>query len=612
MQNINHSHLFNAARTLTGSMLLSAVFIVSVAEAGVEANYVMTNGKIYTVNDKQPWAEAVAVHGNKIVYVGDNKGARAFVGKGTEEIDLKGRLMLPGFVESHIHLLLGGATASGVILSMSDSPEEVVRKVKEYADKHPEKKVIFGASYNGNMFGEKGPNKAQLDKILPDIPVYLIDHTLHSVWVNSKALEMAGITKETSDPVGGQYIRDEKGEPTGAIKGAPAHVPVQNAIQAITAESISSTLPATIEGLSEFGFTSAIDYGIPIATVDAYQAVVDLDKQGKLPLRLSLTYYINTPKLGETAIEDLDRLAKTYKSDHVWIDTLKIILDSVIENQGAAMLEPYRSTGKRGFIYFDQEQTKKLVLGAAEKGYNITAHTIGDWAVRQGLDAAQALREAGHKKTRYILTHVQMVAPSDMPRFKKYDVIVQTTGNWAVQQPGYLKHFSKERYDTQFLFRDWADDGVIIALGSDWPATPGGFEHGVNPFNNIYTIMHRRPPAELVEEFGSTPEPLPPLDQVLTLEEAIAGYTINGAKMLGIADQVGTIEVGKKADMILLDQNLFEIDPSKIYKTKVLATMFDGKLVHDVVYKLGDSETVDLKQVGSGAVAPYFRDHNHK
>ena len=174
------------------------------------ADYVLVNGKIYTVNEKQAWAEAVAVKGKEIVYVGDNAGTKAFVGEDTEQIDLEGRLMLPGFVESHIHIGMGAGTTSGVILESTDSLEEVIKKVKEYAEANPDKKTIFGASYNAFLFDDKGPKKEILDEIVPDRPVYLMDHTLHSAWVNSKAYEVAGITKDTPNPPGGEYVKNDE------------------------------------------------------------------------------------------------------------------------------------------------------------------------------------------------------------------------------------------------------------------------------------------------------------------------------------------------------------------------------------------------------------------
>ncbi len=603
---------------LTATLALLLATGCSTLLAGEPADFVLTNGKVYTVNEKQPWAEAVAVDGKEIVYVGDNAGARAFVGQGTEEIDLKGRMLLPGFVESHVHVMMGAATSSGLPLTMADSIDDVLRKLKEYADANPDKTTLFGASYNAFHFDQKGPNKTALDKVVPDRPVMLMDHTLHSVWVNSKALEVAGITKDTKDPSGGQYVRDENGEPTGAIKGSPASLPVINAIEAISPEAMLSSIPQVLEGLSEFGFTAAMDMGNPIATEVALNAIIDLDNQGKLPLRLSMTHFVNTPAVAETAIEAQEQYAKKYKSEHAWFDTMKIVCDSVMENQKAAMLEPYLTTGDRASLYFDHDALRELVLGAAEKGHGVALHCIGDWGVRAALDAAEALRKSGDKDTRFIATHVQMVHPDDRERFGELNVFAQTTSNWANHQPTYIEHIGQQRNDTlQFPFRSWVDGGAIVALGADWPATPGGFEHGVNPFNNIYVAKHRRVPKDLIEEFGSADRTLPPENEVLTLAEAIEGYTISGAKMLGIEDEIGSIEVGKKADLILLSQNLFEIDPEEIPKTKVLGTMFDGKIVHDVLYGIGDSDLVDLDEVAKGATGPclhgkkYMHDHDH-
>jgi predicted amidohydrolase YtcJ len=585
-------------RSLVTAVVLVAAIGCGQQTASVEqgADFVITNGKVYTVDETQPWAEALVVKGDEIVYVGDDSGAQAFVGEGTEEVDLEGRLLLPGFVESHIHLALGGATTSGVILSTTDSREEVLRKVKEYADSHPEKETIFGASYLAGLFDSRGPNKALLDEIIPDRPVYLMDHTLHAVWVNSKALEVAGITKDAPNPPGGEFVRDENGEATGAIKGGPAHAGVAVAIGAITAESMAAALPAVIEGLSEFGFTSAIDMGAPVATDQAYEAMYNMSEAGELPLRLSVTFYVNTPDLAKTAVETFDGYAKKFKTDTLWFDTLKVSGDSGIENQKAAVLEPYLSTGDTGSLYFDREALGKMALGAAELGYHFTVHTIGDAAARTALQTAGDLREAGYK-TLYSTTHSQLIHPDDRQMYVDYDVTAQTTGNWAVHQPAYEEHLSQEvLLERQFPFRWWFDHGVNVAMGADWPATPGGFDDGVSPFNNIYTAMHRVAPPGKEELLGSAPGlVLEPRDQVMTLAEAVEAYTLGGARMLGIEDQVGSIEVGKKADLILLDQNLFEIDPEDIPKTTVLATMFDGRVVHDVVYQLGDSELVDLE-----------------
>jgi predicted amidohydrolase YtcJ len=572
------------------------------------ADFVLTNGKVYTVDEAQPWAEAVAVSGNEIVYVGDNDGASAFVGEGTESIDLGGRLLLPGFVESHIHLGGGAGTSSGLILSTEDSIEEVLKKVKDYADANPDLPTIFGASYLSTLFGPEGPTKEVLDEMIPDRAVFLMDQTLHSVWVNSKAYEVAGITTETPAPPGGEYVKNDQGELSGTIRGVPAHLPVLEANKAISVDGLMKVLPDVFEGLSEFGFTTAIDMGMPFAAEAAYDAFVSLDEKGELPIRLSVTYYVNTPSLADGAVEMLEKYSKKYKTEHVWFDTLKITGDSVVENQKAAFIEPYLTSGDNGSLYFDKEALLEMVMPAAEKGFNITIHTIGDLATRTALDAAEAIREAGHHDTLFSTTHSQMVHPDDRPRYKELNVTAQSTGNWAVLLPSYVELLGQERVDTlQFPFRTWADGGVNIALGADWPATPGGFENGVHPFNNIYSAMHRKAPKEAQAALGTIDEALKPYDETLTLEECIEAYTMGGARMLGIADEIGSIEVGKKADLILLDQNLFEIDAEAIPKTKVLGTMFDGRIVHDVLYDLGDSELVDYENIAPGAIGPCCR-----
>jgi len=269
------------------------------------ADKVFRNARIYTVNEAQPWAEALAIRGSDIVYVGDDEGVQALVGDQTVVEDLGGRSMLPGFIESHIHLTIGAAAISGVVVSSDDSIETVLAEVKAYAEANPDKKTIMGSAYNGLMFDERGPHKALLDEIVADRPVYLLDHTMHSVWVNSKALEMAGITSESENPSGGLYVKDENGEPTGSIQGGPAHIPVSIAVDAFTAEAIESTLPGIVERLSAFGFTSAIDMGAPVATEAAYQALYSLSSRGELPLRLSVAFMVNTPAGIESAAADL-------------------------------------------------------------------------------------------------------------------------------------------------------------------------------------------------------------------------------------------------------------------------------------------------------------------
>lgn len=596
-------------RSLLAVALLLAT--AGTSAAAVKADYVLTDGKVYTVNAKQPWAQAIAVKGNRIVYVGDNEGARKYVGKGSRTVDLGGRLVLPGLIESHIHLLVGAVTTSGAHVGMDDTPETVVRKVADYAKANPDRKVIFGSAYNALIFDGNGPNKAALDAVIPDRPVFLFDHTIHSAWVNSKTLQIAGITRDARDPPGGKYVRDAAGEPTGWIVGTPASIPMLERVKAVTEEGVLAVLPNLVKGLNEFGFTAIMDYGNAAAADASFRALTRLDRKGELSLRVELTHLVNTPALAATAVEVQRRYARQYKSKNVALRMLKVIDDSVLENEKAAMMKPY-VTGSHAPPYFTPAQLLDLYRGAPRAGQGVTVHALGDQAVRDALDAAEAIRKSGDRKSRIVVTHAQFIQPQDRPRFGQLDVLLQTTGNWANVQPTYHRLIDKERDETlQFPFRTVVDTGGTIAFGADWPATPGGFVYGVNPYINIYTAMHRMVPDDLVADFGSANRVLEPAREVLTLEEAIRAYTINGAKAVGREKEIGSIEVGKKADLVMLDRNLFEVPHAAIPKTKVLATMFDGKLVYDAVYRIGSDRTVDMSKLDEGATGGCMHDPKH-
>jgi len=332
-------------------------------------------------------------------------------------------------------------------------------------------------------------------------------------------------------------------------------------------------------------------------------------------------HLVHTPELAQTAVGDSRRYTDGVRSPNVWIDTLKILSNSVLENQKAALEQRYlingtSPTGDRGFLYFDQPTLMSMMQDVARQGQGAAIHAIEDQAVLNALDADQAFRAAaaaGDSATRLIITHAQLVDPGDRSRFAKNNVIVQTPGIWVNVQPSMPAFLGQERNDTlQFPLRSWVQSGATLALGADWPATPGGFEHGVNPFNNIYTAMHRRPPKSMVAEYGSVDLVLPPANEVLTLAERIQAYTINGARQLGKEREIGTIEIGKKADLILLSQNLFKIKPEQIPATKVLATMFDGRIVHDKAYGIGDANLAEIDQLDRGAIGLCPHDGSNK
>jgi len=287
---------------------------------------------------------------------------------------------------------------------------------------------------------------------------------------------------------------------------------------------------------------------------------------------------VNSVAAGDKVLATIDDFSKRFKSDHVWLDTVKIIGDGVVENRKAAFLEPYLDTGESGALTLPVDYMNDLVLKSARMGYNVVTHVVGDKGNRAILDAYEAARKAGYNDVILSTTHSWWVKPEDIPRWKQNNVIVQTTGIWAFTRPSYLEALGKERFESeQFPYRSWEDSGAIVALGADYPATDGGIG-GLNPFNNIYSLLTRKLAPPLVGNVAGTEEQLPPYDQVMTMAEAVRGYTANGAKMMGKFDEWGSITVGKKADMIVLSQNLFDIDVSDVPKTMVLMTTMDGKV----------------------------------
>ena len=435
---------------------------------------IWTGARIATMNPAQPWAEAIAVRNGVFVAVGSSTEVLEFAGPGATVRQLEGSLVLPGLVESHVHILLGAAMGSGAELQMSDSVDDILRTVRQFAADHPDRPAIFGASYNALLFDENGPSAAVLDQAVSDRPVVLMDHTLHGAWANSKALERAGVSADSPDPLPSRYVRGMDGTPTGAIKGSGASQPVLEAVGAINADTVRAALPNVLAALTRFGFTAAMDCGNVLVTEPAFDAIEQVHAEGQLRMRVSLTTMVNTPDSARTAIERHDRLSQRFQSDRQWSDTLKIITDSVLENQTAATLEPYCSTHGHGSLYFEPDTLRVLVRDATERGHGVILHAIGDRAVREGLDVAAELRRTD-AESRFILTHCQLVAVEDRVRFAEHGVIVQTTANWANFQPSYVEHLGAERNDTlQFPFRSWVDSGATLALGADWPATPGG------------------------------------------------------------------------------------------------------------------------------------------
>lgn len=570
----------NMRNALRASVIFVATLTASQSGFAQTADIVFTNANIRTMDEANPQAQAVAITGNTISYVGDDAGVRSFIGDDTRVINAHGHLMVPGFIETHLHLLVAAAAISGVVATQNDTAEEVADKVAAYAKEHPGTSTIFGTGVAAAVLQNGLATKEILDDVMPDRGVVLLDETNHNAWVNSKTLELAGITEDTPDVAGGTYVRDASGELTGVIQGSPAHIPVIVRSKAVTPEAIAASLPDMLAILTSLGFTGAYDMGFPLSTEAGYQALIDMDKRGELPIRVSLAYMFNTQELGRKVLSTIEEFSQRFKSEHVWLDTLKIIGDGVTENYKAYMFEPYLDHEGHGAMNSGDDFTREASIKAADMGFNVTTHCVGDRCNSLMLDIYGEIRASGNKDSILSTTHSWWVRPQDVPRWAENDVMVQTTGIWLFYKPQYVTSMGEERTNTeQFPVRAWEDSGAVIALGSDYPATEGGLM-GLNPFNNIYSLMTRQLAPPLVGTVAKLEEPLKPADEVLTIEEAVRGYTAGSAKLIGKFDELGSITTGKKADLVVLSDNLFDIGVEDIPNTTVLLTLMDGKITY--------------------------------
>ena len=547
------------------------------------ADYVFKNGTVYTIESKHPKAEAVAVTGKKISYVGSDKGAKAYIGKKTKVIDLKGKMLLPGFVESHIHPTLA-IVASGADLPC-DSVAEVLARTKAWADAHPDAKLIKGFGWRYTLFPTTGPNKADLDKLFPDKPVLLVAIDGHSAWVNSKALELVGIDARTPDPAPGlsYFQRDPKtNEPTGWVVETTAEQMMFAKLAPPTPEAV---MAATAEKLQEFanaGITALWDAGMAtIPTERGLEGLQQLEKKNKLPVRIVASYFWNNPAVTDP-VEKVLALRKKFNSELVQARTLKIMFDGGEAQHTAVMLQPYADDpGAHPDFQVDEKLVKAAVLKAQAKGVDTHSHNYGDATVRTYLDAVEQARKAYPKSpSRHTSSHNLFVSDQDVPRFAKLNVTMQSSAQWATPDPTMKRTAGivgeNVAFREQFRHNSVLKTGGRLALGSDWPAA--GYVSTYKPLDAIQVAITRA----ILPQYGNkqfTPV-LPPVDERITLDQALKAATLDAAYVLGLEDRIGSLKVGKLADIVILDKDLHKIAPKDISTTKVRLTMMNGKITH--------------------------------
>jgi len=544
------------------------------------ANLALVNGRVYTMDAARRWASAVAVSQGRIVAVGTDADVRELIGRGTEVVDLGGRMLVPGFQDAHVHPPSSGYEMLHCNLFEAYSVPEYQRIVREYAVANPDDAWIVGGGWSMDVFPSGNPPKEPLDRVVADRPVRLWSRDGHSVWVNSRALEIAGVSRDTPDPIDGWIVRDGEGEPTGTLHEGAFEL-VEKFVPEPSTEDWIDGLRTAQTYLHSLGITAWQDaiVGGHDPTLDTY---VSFARSGELTARVVGALWWDRHR-GIEQVEDLIALRERGRAGRFRATSVKIMQDGVIENLTAAVLEPYldadgRPTQTYGKSFVEAEDLKAGVTRLDAEGFQVHVHAIGERAVREALDAFEAARAAnGPNDHRHHIAHIQVVHPDDVPRFRELGVIANAQPLWAVNE-GQMLHLTipflgTERSAWQYPFGSLVRTGAVLAMGSDWSVS------SANPLWEMHVAVNRTAPN--ADEYGGgTGEPFLP-DERIGLPTALAGFTINSAYVNHLDHLTGSIEVGKRADLAVLDRDLFAHPVEEIADASVMLTFVDGERVYD-------------------------------
>lgn len=547
------------------------------------ADLVLYNGHVQTMVSESEVASAIAIAGNKIVYVGDDSGIDAFVGDTTQVIDLDGKFVSPGFIDGHIHAPGNWFTKLYQIdLTGLSTNEEYLETIRSFVEAHPDEEGYIGSPFMLNAYqlpdgSNPGPSKEDLDAICPDKPILIHDVSYHAAWVNSKAFEMAGVTADTPDPEGGLFYRNEKGEPSGCVSDAAKGIVFAIMPDTMTNDNLEKALYKFMEEANSYGITGITNItqgGLDI--IDMYHKV---EREGNLTLRMRV---VPTMKEGRTYDEVLSTI-KSYNdsaTDMISSNTVKIFYDGVTERGTAVFLEPYlESTGLGdhwcGEPIWSQEDFTRLVHDFDAEGVQVHVHAMGDGAVHGTLDAFEEARATnGERDARHTITHVCAITDEDIQRMADLDVVANL--QFLMMYHDDLMDLERayvgdERAMAMYRTKHMAEAGICISGSSDAPVIP------FVPLDAIEAGVTRNSPYPEEEDTDMTRWP----EQGLTAYQLLEAYTKNDAYQNFMDDIIGTVEVGKFADLVVLDTNILEVDPKEISSAKVVYTISDGRIVYE-------------------------------
>lgn len=543
-------------------ILLLAVGIFSCT--GVhQANLVFINGKVATMNANLTILEAVAIKGDRILLTGSNRDVQVCIGSSTKVIDLEGKLVLPGLVDAHAHFVSYGAALENLDLNGTTDYQQILDMVAEKAKKIHGGEWIMGHGWDQNNWKVKEfPTHDELSKIAPENPVMLTRTCGHSVLVNKKALELAGITSKTLDPAGGKILHKKNGEPSGILMDEAEEL-VLSHIPESSPEKLRETLVNASNDCLSKGLTGIHNAGTSLDQIEIFKEMFEQDKIG-----IRIYAMLEDPKDGDFKAYLSQNKLDNFMNHFLKVRCVKLFADGSLGARSAALLEPYcDDPHNRGLTVATNEHIYEIGKAALETGMQMSTHAIGDKAIRNTLDAYEkALKENPQINHRFRVEHSQIIAEEDLPRYKKLGVIPSMQPPSAVSDYDWTEsRIGRDRLWGAFAFRRFLDSECIIPCGSDFPVDSN------DPIQGIYRAVTRQ------DENGQPEGGWLP-DQRMTVVEAVKGYTIWAAKAAFQEDLLGTIEAGKLADLTILDQDIFKIEPEEILNTRVIYTIVGGRI----------------------------------
>jgi predicted amidohydrolase YtcJ len=531
------------------------------------ADLVLTGGTVFTADAALTVAEAVAVRDGRIAWAGPSAEAQPHVGPGTRVVELEGRTVLPGFQDAHCHPAEGGVESLRCTLNDCHSRVACLKEIARYAAANPDLEWVEGGGWSIDSFEGGTPSRADLDAVLPDRPAFFVNRDGHGAWVNSRALELAGVTRETPDPSGGRIERDA-GEPQGTLHEEAMDL-VRDLLPATTQEEWETGILRAQAAFHALGITAWQDARIdgPV-TMAAYRAVAE---RGALTMRVEGNLLWDRLR-GEDQVEELVAMRAEGSLGRLRIRGAKIFADGVLENFTGAVLEPYVDTDNYGISMLEREELERAVIVLDAHDFQVHLHTIGDRAVRDALDAIEAAEQANRRRDRrHHLAHLQLVHPDDLLRFAELGVVANVSPYWACRSR-YVDELTEpfigpERSARMYPFGSLLRAGARLAFGSDWTVSTA------DPLQQLEVAVTRISP----ETRGM--EPLLP-DEAIELPTALATFTAGSAYVNFLETETGTIEPAKLADLVVLDRDVLDPGAGPIGDARVLLTLVEGEAVY--------------------------------